>query len=79
MMALSMMLMLIGGIIGGQGGIVIALILVLVINLGAYWFSDRITLGKTKSQAMFREGRPRVEQHGSGSGTPLRSADAKGV
>ena len=50
MMALSMMLVLIGGVIGGQGGIVIALILALVMNMGAYWFSDRIALGMTKSQ-----------------------------
>ena len=50
MMVLSMMLILIGGIIGGQGGIIFALIFALILNMGAYWFSDKIALGITKSQ-----------------------------
>ena len=49
MMVLSMLLVLVGGVIGGQGGIVVALILALVLNIGAYWFSDRIALSMTKS------------------------------
>ncbi len=49
MMALSMLLILVGGVIGGQGGIVVALILALALNIGAYWFSDRIALSMTKS------------------------------
>ena len=49
MMVLSMMLLVIGGAVGGQVGVVIALIFALAMNLGAYWFSDKIALGMTKS------------------------------
>ena len=49
MMVLSMLLILIGGVIGGQAGIAFALIIALALNIGAYWFSDRIALGMTKS------------------------------
>ncbi len=60
MMALSMMLVLIGGVIGGQGGVVIALIFALIINIGAYWFSDRIALGMTKSQHISEQDDPEL-------------------
>ena len=36
--------MAVGGIIGGQGGALIALILAGVMNLGSYWFSDKIVI-----------------------------------
>ena len=49
MMVLSMMLLLIGGVVGGQAGIVVALVFALILNVGAYWFSDKIALGMTKS------------------------------
>lgn len=41
---LAAILMLIGGAVGGRGGITIALLLALVMNLGSYWFSDKIVL-----------------------------------
>ena len=41
---LSGMLLLIGDLIGGQNGIVIAFIVAAVMNLGSYWFSDKIVL-----------------------------------
>ena len=49
MMVLSAMLLLIGGAVGGQVGIIIALVFAIVMNFGAYWFSDRIALSMTKS------------------------------
>ncbi len=58
MMVLSMMLVLIGGVVGGQVGIVIALIFALVMNMGAYWFSDKIALGMTKSQPITEQDDP---------------------
>lgn len=36
--------------IGGQGGLVIALLLALVMNFGAYWFSDKIVLRMYRAQ-----------------------------
>jgi heat shock protein HtpX len=34
----------IGGYFGGQGGIVIAFLFAVIMNFGAYWFSDKIVL-----------------------------------
>jgi heat shock protein HtpX len=41
---LTLVLVFVGGIIGGQGGALIALILAGVMNLGSYWFSDKIVI-----------------------------------
>ena len=60
LMVLTMMLVLIGGIIGGQAGIIIALIFALVMNMGAYWFSDKIALGMTKSQPITEQDDPEL-------------------
>ena len=48
--ALTGLLMLIGGLIGGQGGVFIAFIFALVLNFGSYWFSDKIVLKMYKAQ-----------------------------
>jgi heat shock protein HtpX len=42
--ALSGLLLVIGDLLGGSGGILIALIFAAVMNLGSYWFSDKIVL-----------------------------------
>jgi heat shock protein HtpX len=42
--ALTGLLLLAGEIIGGQTGLVFALVLAVVMNFGSYWFSDRIAL-----------------------------------
>ena len=42
--ALSGLLLVIGDLLGGSSGIMIALIFAAVINLGSYWFSDKIVL-----------------------------------
>jgi heat shock protein HtpX len=42
--ALSGLLLVIGDLLGGSSGIVIALIFAAVMNLGSYWFSDKIVL-----------------------------------
>ncbi len=49
MMALTGILLLVGAIFGGIPGVVIALVFALLMNFGAYWFSDRIALGMTHS------------------------------
>ena len=41
---LTLGLVAVGGMIGGQGGALIALILAGVMNLGSYWFSDKIVI-----------------------------------
>lgn len=42
--ALTGLLMLIGGYFGGQNGVVLAFVFAAVLNLGSYWFSDKIVL-----------------------------------
>jgi heat shock protein HtpX len=42
--ALAALLMFIGGIFGGQGGVVVAFVVAVAINAASYWFSDRIVL-----------------------------------
>jgi heat shock protein HtpX len=47
---LTLLLIFIGRILGGNSGMVIALIFAAILNLGSYWFSDKIVLGIYKAQ-----------------------------
>ena len=49
LIALTMLLMLIGSFFG-EGGMIIAFMMAVVMNLGSYWFSDRIVLTMYKAQ-----------------------------
>ena len=42
--ALTSLVVLIGGAVGGQQGMLIAFVLAIALNFGSYWFSDRIVL-----------------------------------
>ena len=48
--ALSGMLLLIGDMIGGQSGLVMAFGIAALMNLGSYWFSDKIVLRMYQAQ-----------------------------
>lgn len=48
--ALTVLLVLIGGALGGQNGMVMAFGLALVMNFGSYWFSDKIVLAMYRAQ-----------------------------
>lgn len=50
LIALTLLLVWIGGIFGGQQGALIAFIFALVLNFGSYWFSDRIVLAMYKAK-----------------------------
>jgi heat shock protein HtpX len=50
LVALTVLLVLIGGGLGGQNGMVMAFMLAMVMNLGSYWFSDRIVLAMYRAQ-----------------------------
>ena len=50
LMVLTGLLLLVGGIIGGEAGIIIALVFALGMNFFAYWFSDRIALAMTHAR-----------------------------
>jgi heat shock protein HtpX len=48
--ALSGLLLFIGELMGGQSGLVIALGFAVVMNIGSYWFSDKIVLAMYRAQ-----------------------------
>jgi heat shock protein HtpX len=48
--ALTGLLMLIGGLLGGKNGVVIAFIVAMIMNFGSYWFSDKIVLRMYNAQ-----------------------------
>ena len=48
--ALTVLLVLIGGALGGQQGMVLAFAMAMLMNFGSYWFSDRIVLAMYRAQ-----------------------------
>ena len=75
MMVMTALLLLAGAAIGGEGGIVIALIFALIMNVGGYWFSDRIALGMAHAHPVTQQEDPElyqiVEEQASLSGLPM--------
>ena len=75
LVVLTGMLLLVGAIIGGELGIILAVVVALVMNFGAYWFSDRIALGMTHAQQVNEESDPElfalVGEQASRAGMPM--------
>ena len=51
---LTLLFVLLGGWIGGTAGMIVALALALVMNVGSYWYSDRIVLRMTGAEPLSR-------------------------
>ncbi len=49
---LTALLVLFGGAVGGRGGMVIAFVFALVMNLASYWFSDKIVLAMYRAKPL---------------------------
>lgn len=47
---MSGLLIVAGGALGGRGGVLIAFVFAIVMNVGSYWFSDKIVLKMYKAQ-----------------------------
>jgi len=60
LMVLTAILLLIGAGFGGEGGVIIAVIFAIVMNFGAYWFSDRIALGMAHAHPVTAEEDPEL-------------------
>jgi heat shock protein HtpX len=60
--AMTLLLMSVGSYVGGERGIVTALIFAGVMNFTAYFFSDKIALATYRAQPVSREQLPRVYQ-----------------
>src|SRR5256712_5792911 len=57
---LTAMLVLLGGAIGGQQGMMIAFFLALAMNFVSYWFSDKIVLAAYGAQPIDEAAAPRL-------------------
>jgi heat shock protein HtpX len=55
---LNLLLIFIGRILGGNSGMIIALIFAAILNLGSYWFSDKIVLGIYRAQKIEESDNP---------------------
>ena len=60
LVALSVLLVFVGGAIGGQNGLKIALGFAVVMNAFTYFFSDKIALWSSRAQPVSREQLPRL-------------------
>ncbi len=60
--ALTGLLMLIGGLVGGNLGMTIALGVSLVMNLGAWWFSDKLVVKMTRAKEVTPAQEPRLHR-----------------
>jgi heat shock protein HtpX len=50
MAVLTVLLIVVGNVIGGQQGMLIAFAFAIVMNVGSYWFSDKIVLASYRAQ-----------------------------
>jgi heat shock protein HtpX len=58
--ALTLFLLFMGQVFGGQRGMEIALVLAIVMNFASYFFSDKIALAMYRAQPVTREQLPRA-------------------
>lgn len=59
---LSGIIIALGGLIGGRGGVLIAFVLAIIMNLGSYWFSDRIVLSMYQATELSAEDAPELHE-----------------
>lgn len=59
---LTGLFLLIGGWLGGESGMVIALVLAVFMNFGSYWFSDKIVLLAYRAQPLTEQEAPGVHR-----------------
>jgi len=52
---LTGLLLAVGGLIGGKGGLIVALAFSTLLNFGAYWFSDKIVLAMYRARPADRK------------------------
>jgi heat shock protein HtpX len=58
MALLTVLLVLVGNWLGGQGGMMLAFLFAIVMNFGTYWFSDKIVLRMYRAQELKPEDNP---------------------
>jgi heat shock protein HtpX len=76
LMTLMIVLFLfVGNLVGGRNGMTIAFLFAIVMNFGAYWFSDKVVLAMYKAQQVNKETAPQlysiVERLAQNAGLPM--------
>lgn len=56
--AITGLFLLVGRVIGGQQGMIIAFVFALVMNGGAYWFSDKLAIAATRAKLVSPQQEP---------------------
>ena len=74
--ALAGLLVFVGGLLGGQSGMVIALLFALVMNVFVYWKSDTLALKANGARELAPDELPRLRQVVDLARRPGRPADA---
>ncbi|WP_027370022.1 zinc metalloprotease HtpX [Desulfovermiculus halophilus] len=59
---LTAIILLFGQMLGGQGGLVLAFIIAIAMNVGSYWYSDRIVLSMYKAKEVSPSDAPRLHE-----------------
>lgn len=62
MVLLTLIMIVLGGLIAGDTGVVIAFVMAMGINFFAYWFSDRMAIAMTRSRPLEESEAPHVYQ-----------------
>lgn len=60
MTVMMVLFILVGNLIGGQSGMMVAFLISLVMNFGSYWFSDKIVLTMYHAKEVTREQYPQL-------------------
>jgi heat shock protein HtpX len=60
MFGMTLLLIFVGSMIGGNNGMFIAFLFAVVMNFGTYWFSDKIVLRMYKAQELKPEDKPKL-------------------
>ena len=59
MTVMMMLFLLVGGLLAGKSGLIIAFIFALAMNFGSYWFSDKIVLKMYRAKEVTEESAPK--------------------
>jgi len=62
LVVLTLLFILVGRVVGGRGGMTLAFVLALIMNFGAYWFSDKIVLAMYRARKTTEADNPRLFQ-----------------
>lgn len=75
MTVMMVLFILVGNLIGGKSGMMLAFVISLAMNFGSYWFSDKIVLKMYRAQEVTREQYPQlydsVENLATQAGLPV--------